>query len=118
MPVPTRVEGKIREALARRRRMGRRETELPVIFATDAQLDSLVVELVTIVEEQEKKAHLAHAPTDDPWWAVHSPDCGTKYRGCAPDCPKAAREDQLEAQKGERCGVCGAENPNVCGGCR
>jgi len=22
------------------------------------------------------------------WWTCHSPDCGTKYRGCAPDCPK------------------------------
>jgi hypothetical protein len=22
------------------------------------------------------------------WWLYHSEDCGTKYRGCAPDCPK------------------------------
>ena len=24
---------------------------------------------------------------------VHSPDCGIKYRGCAPDCPKALAEE-------------------------
>jgi len=22
------------------------------------------------------------------WWHYHSRECGTKYRGCAPDCPK------------------------------
>ncbi len=34
-----------------------------------------------------------------PWWTFHSPDCGTKYRGCAPDCPKDARERQQTAQE-------------------
>jgi hypothetical protein len=27
----------------------------------------------------------------------HSPDCGTKYRGCAPDCPKDQQEKQEAA---------------------
>lgn len=22
------------------------------------------------------------------WWTYHTKDCGTKYRGCSPDCPK------------------------------
>jgi hypothetical protein len=22
------------------------------------------------------------------WWHYHTKDCGTKYRGCSPDCPK------------------------------
>ena len=22
------------------------------------------------------------------WWQYHTRDCGTKYRGCSPDCPK------------------------------
>jgi hypothetical protein len=22
------------------------------------------------------------------WWQYHTGDCGTKYRGCSPDCPK------------------------------
>lgn len=113
MPIPTKVEGQIREALARRRRMGRRETQLPVIFATDQELDKLVAELLGIVEAQEKKAHLAHAPTEPerPWWAVHSRDCGTKYRGCAPDCPKDARERQMEVAELE-------ESDDPCGQCR
>lgn len=30
------------------------------------------------------------------WWEHHSPDCSTKYRGCAPECPKARFERILE----------------------
>jgi len=30
------------------------------------------------------------APRD--YWVYHSPECGTKYRGCAPDCPKEVFE--------------------------
>lgn len=30
------------------------------------------------------------------WWKHHSPDCGTKYRGCAPDCPKNHYEETGE----------------------
>ena len=26
-------------------------------------------------------------PPED-WWTYHTKDCGTKYRGCSPDCPK------------------------------
>ena len=26
------------------------------------------------------------------WWMYHTKDCGTKYRGCSPDCPKDSYE--------------------------
>ncbi len=39
--------------------------------------------------------HLIHPPTDK-----HTPDCATKYRGCAPDCPKDLSE-RLVLHKGD-----------------
>ena len=27
------------------------------------------------------------------WWHYHTKDCGTKYRGCSPDCPKDIYEE-------------------------
>ena len=30
------------------------------------------------------------------WWEYHSMDCGTKYRGCAPECPKDIYENTGE----------------------
>lgn len=29
-----------------------------------------------------------HVDVPPNWWEFHSDDCGTAYRGCAPDCPK------------------------------
>ena len=30
------------------------------------------------------------------WWTYHTKDCGTKYRGCSPDCPKNIYEETGE----------------------
>ena len=39
-----------------------------------------------IIAEILKKKVLEGPPEN--FWHYHSADCGTKYRGCAPDCPK------------------------------
>lgn len=44
------------------------------------------VALLRDAEEVMSTAHTAPLPPD--WHAHHSEDCGTAYRGCAPDCPK------------------------------
>jgi hypothetical protein len=43
--------------------------------------DGLIDSLVKMVVRFKKK------PPED-WWTYHTKDCGTKYRGCSPDCPK------------------------------
>jgi hypothetical protein len=52
-------------------------TELCVVLLTFATLFPLYM----IIRSRSNK------PPKN-WWMYHTKDCGTKYRGCSPDCPK------------------------------
>ena len=49
--------------------------------------------------------------------AKHSPDCGTAFRGCAPDCPKDRAERAFDQPEGEACCHPWHDSPGSCPAC-